>query len=330
MLLEFFDTTLRDGEQAPGNTLDPKQKLKIAKALENLNVDIIEAGFPASSSEDFESCRLIAKSCKKTIVCGFARCKEADVDAVYESLKQAKHSGIHIFLPASDLHINKKLGMNRKEIIELAERTLNNISTKKFEKVYFGIEDATRSEKSFLFEMISTILKFEVDCITIADTVGYAQPSEIYSLVKEIKTLFPKQKFGIHCHNDLGLATANTLAAINAGIDQVQTTINGIGERSGNCPMEEVLAAITARPDYYETKTHIDLKKIKSISDLVYNSVGRIATHEKPVVGINSFRHEAGIHIDGIQKDPNTYEFLNPEIFGQKRQIVKGRHSGHS
>lgn len=326
--LTFFDTTLRDGEQAPGNTMSPKQKLEIAVALESMGVDIIEAGFPASSTEDFEACRMIADTVKGSVVCGFARCVDEDILAVANSLKNAKHPAIHIFLPVSDLHIEKKLGTSRKELLKLAEQTLEKVS-KQFKTIYFGLEDTTRSDRGFLIELINLISSYKVSSITIADTVGYSQPDEIFELVSDLKNKFPNQDFGIHCHDDLGLATANTLAAIRAGIDQVQVTINGIGERAGNTALEEILANLIVRPDFYnDIVLNIKSSKIKEVSDLVYKTLDRSVPFEKPVAGVNAFRHEAGIHVDGLNKDLKTYEILEPEKFGYIREIVKGRHSG--
>ncbi len=326
--LVFFDTTLRDGEQAPGNTMNPRQKLEIALALENLGVDIIEAGFPASSEEDFEACTMIAENIKNSVVCGFARCKEEDIMAVFNSLRNAKKPAIHIFLPVSDLHLEKKMGIDRAAALALAEQTLKKVSDK-FATVYFGLEDATRADEGFLIEMIGLISKYHVDCINLADTVGRSQPNEIEALVIRLKKEFPDQSFGLHCHNDLGLATANALAAVHAGIHQIQVTMNGIGERAGNTALEEVVAALIARPDYYnDVSFNILSKKIRNVSSLVYQTLGRTASFEKSVVGINSFRHEAGIHVDGLRKDAKTYEIFDPQEFGYEREIVQGRHSG--
>ena len=328
MNIQIFDTTLRDGEQAPGNTMNPDQKLAVALALEELGVNVIEAGFPVSSPEDFLACKLIGEKIKKAIVCGFSRCKEEDVIAVTRSLEHAQNPAIHLFIPCSNLHIEKKLGTTKESVLDLVSKTLGNV-TSSFKIIYFGLEDATRSDKLFLNEMVARISQFRVDCITLADTVGYSQPSEIYNLVRDLRTKFPGQRFGIHCHNDLGLATANTLAAISAGIHQIQVTINGIGERAGNTSLEEIVATLISRSDYYnDVSLDIDIQKIKSTSDLVYKTIGRRASFEKPIVGVNAFKHEAGIHVDGIIKDPKTYELLNPESFGYKREIVEGRHSG--
>ncbi|HJN63037.1 MAG TPA: 2-isopropylmalate synthase [Candidatus Paceibacterota bacterium] len=328
MKLQIFDTTLRDGEQSPGNTMNPQEKLEIALALENLGVNIIEAGFPNSSSEDFDGCKLIGERLQKSIICGLARCDKEDIKAVSDALKEAHNPAIYIFVSTSDLHIKEKLGLDRKSTIELIKESLTYVR-KDFKKIYFGLEDSVRSDKDFLNEVIETVSGFEVDCIIFADTVGYSQPSEIDELIRHFIAKFPKENFGIHCHNDLGLATSNTLSAIKAGVNQIQVTINGIGERAGNTSLEEVVAGLVTRKDYYnDITTNIDTKMIQEVSHLVYKTIGREASFEKPIVGVNAFRHEAGIHIDGILKEPKTYELIDPELFGAKRKFVYGRHSG--
>lgn len=328
MKVQIFDTTLRDGEQAPGNTMEPEEKLLIAKNLERIGVDIVEAGFPASSVEDFLGCKLIGENLQKSIVCGLARCNEKDIDSVYNALKNAHNPAIHIFAPTSDLHIEKKLNLDKASVLNLIKKSISH-ARRYFKTIYFGLEDAVRSDKDFLCEVIEVISEFKTNCIIFADTVGYLQPEEIGSFVKHFIDKFPKEKFGVHCHNDLGLATANTLSAIKNGVCHAQVTVNGIGERAGNTSLEEIITAIIVRKDYYgNVSVAIDTKGIMEISHLVYKTVGREASFEKPIVGVNAFRHEAGIHIDGIMKETKTYELVDPKLFGVEKKFVFGRHSG--
>ncbi|MEX1014500.1 MAG: hypothetical protein WDZ80_05050 [Candidatus Paceibacterota bacterium] len=326
--IEIFDTTLRDGEQAPDNTMSPDEKLKIAKKLEEIGVDIIEAGFPTSSKEDFKAVELISEKIKKPIICGLARCVKKDIDDCVKSLDKAKNKCLHLFLATSDLHLDKKLRINRKEALNTIEENIN-YSKKYFNKIIFSAEDATRTNRDFLIEVYKKAYDLGVDIVNVADTTGYSHPDEIYKLIKSIKKEIPGLKLSIHCHNDLGLATANTLSAVSAGVEQVQTTVNGIGERAGNASFEEVVLAFEIRKDFFKKEVDLDFKKIQELSNLVYEIVGRKPSHEKAIVGVNAFRHEAGIHIDGILKDPKTYEIIDPDLVARKRELIKGRHSGN-
>lgn len=325
--IEIFDTTLRDGEQAPGNTMSKVQKLKIAKALEDLGVDIIEAGFPVSSTEDFKAVRNIAQNIRKSSVCAIARCKKEDIDLAKQALEGAVSPVLLLFFPTSDIHLKEKFGVGRKEALAIILESLNYASLY-FRKIIFGAEDATRSDINFLETVFKLVSKNKnVSVLGIGDTTGYAQPNEIRNLVKRFVQQFPNKKIGIHCHNDLGLATANSLAAIEAGALHVQVTINGIGERAGNAALEEIVSALNTRSDFYKKETSINLNKIYKASRLVYKTLNRVIPYEKPIVGINTFRHEAGIHVSAILKNPKTYEILDPKTFSQSRELVLGKHS---
>jgi len=327
-IIRFFDTTLRDGEQAPGNTMDVKQKVKIAKALEDLGVDTIEAGFPISSMIDYEAVKRISRNIRKSSVCAFARCRKEDIDVATESIKHAKKPRLHIFIATSDVHMKYKLGMNQKEVVESISSSISY--AKKFvSEITFAPEDSTRSDKNFLFKCIDSALKSGATSITLADTTGYSTPQSFGKLVKDVKeNLNRKTPISVHCHNDLGLSTANTLAGIENGAEEVQVTVNGIGERAGNTSLEEVALALHIRKDLYGCETNIKLNKLYKTSKMIYDIIGRQPSHEKPIVGINAFRHEAGIHQDGMKKNPNTYEIIDPRIVGRKREYVYDRHSG--
>lgn len=326
--IEFFDTTLRDGEQAPGNTMSPRNKLLIAQKLQGVGVNTIEAGFPASSKEDFEAVKLISSKLKGVTIGVFARCTKEDIDIAHESTEKAHDRIILLSYAVSDLHIKKKYKTNKKEAVKKIRDSIN-YAKKYFKKVNFGMEDATRADKKFLSEVIDTLLDEKVDSIGIGDTVGYSTPFEIFELTRSIICQVNNNaKISIHCHNDLGMATANTLAAILAGADEVSTTVNGIGERAGNASFEEIVVALHTRKDLFKRKLNISLKKLVPLSNLVYKIIRRMPSFEKPVVGINVFRHESGIHIDGLKKDFSTYEILNPKLIGRKREFLYGRHSG--
>lgn len=325
--VEIFDTTLRDGEQAPENTMSKGQKLIIAKALEKLGVNIIEAGFPISSAEDFKAVENIARSIKRSSVCAMARCKHEDIDAAREALKRAVNPILFLFFPTSDIHLKVKFGITRKEALRIISEHLNYASPY-FKKIIFGAEDATRSDINFLEEVFKLVSKNKkVFVLCIGDTTGYAQPDEIHRLVSKCVKKFPDKKIGIHCHDDLGLATANTLAAIKAGALHAQVTINGIGERAGNTALEEIIMALHTRSDFYKRRTNINLKEIYATSQLVYKTLKRPTPYEKPIVGVNNFRHEAGIHVASVLKNPKTYEILDPKSLLRSRELIQGRHS---
>ena len=328
----IFDTTLRDGEQAPGASLNSEQKLEIAYQLENLGVDVIEAGFPIASPDDFKGVSLVARNIKKSIICGLARCLKADIEAAHKSLKKAKQPRIHIFLATSKIHLKYKFKKAEKEILDLATRA-TKVARRYCDDIEFSPEDATRSNKDFLFKVIEGAIKQGARTINIPDTVGYSYPQEIHSLISDIVNNVPninKAVIAIHCHDDLGMAVANSLSAVLAGARQVHCTVNGIGERAGNASLEEIAMAIKTRSDAFRNfTTSINTKEIFRTSRLVSNLTGFVVPPNKAIVGRNAFAHESGIHQDAILKKRITYEIMNPRDVGlDKSQIVLGKHSG--
>jgi 2-isopropylmalate synthase len=328
----IFDTTLRDGEQAPGASLNAAEKLEIAHTLSDLGVDVIEAGFPISSKGELESVKQIAKAVKGPVICGLARAIKADIDAAYEAVKYSKRPRIHVFLATSKIHMKYKLKKAEDEILRLA------IQSVKYAKKYcpdieFSPEDATRSERGFLFKVIEAVIDTGATTMNIPDTVGYAQPEEFAGLIAAIKenvSNIDKAVISVHCHNDLGLAVANSLAAIKNGARQVECTVNGIGERAGNTSMEEVVMAIKTRKDAFAgVDTQIKTNNIYKASRLVSKLTGFVVAPNKAIVGGNAFRHESGIHQDGVLKERSTYEIIKPEDVGfTGTGIVLGKHSG--
>lgn len=326
--IRFCDTTLRDGEQAPGNTMSPKDKLRIAKKIEKIGIDSIDVGFPASSKEDFEATKLISSHLKNITICPFARCIKEDIDIANESTKKAEDRMLIIFYAVSDIHLKKKYKISREDALEKMRSSIR-YSKQYFKKIKFGLEDATRADPKYLRKVIHLLLEEGVDTIGLGDTTGWVTPLEVSTLVKNvIVQVKGRAKISIHCHNDMGLATANTLSAIMAGIDEVDTTVNGIGERAGNAAFEEIVVSLMVRKDIFKRNVNIKLAYLMPLSELVYKTIHRTASHEKPIVGRNAFRHESGIHIDGIKKDSSTYEIFNPKKIGRKREFLHGRHSG--
>lgn len=328
----IFDTTLRDGEQAPGASLTSQQKLEIAFQLERLGVDIIEAGFPVASPDDFQAVQAIAQKIRKSAVCGLARCIKKDIEAAYNSLKKAKHPRIHIFLATSKIHLKYKFKKAEDEILLLAKQSVK-LTRKYCADVEFSPEDATRTERGFLFKIIETAITEGARTINIPDTVGYSYPQEIYSLIADIKNNVPninKAVIAIHCHDDLGLASANSLSAVLAGARQVHCTINGLGERAGNASLEEVVMAIKTRKDVFGNFfTGINTKEIFRTSRLVSNLTDFLVPPNKAIVGRNAFSHESGIHQDAVLKKKITYEIMDPHDVGvSDSQLVLGKHSG--
>jgi 2-isopropylmalate synthase len=329
----IFDTTLRDGEQSPGATMNLAEKLAIARMLERMRVDVIEAGFPAASAGDFEAVNQIAKNIKNSVVCGLARAKKSDIIKTFEAIKPAIRPRIHTFIATSKIHLQYKLRMDEQEVLQAITDSVS-LSKNLCDDVDWSPEDATRSEHNFLFKAIETAIKAGATTINIPDTVGYTTPSEYYDLITKIKnnvSNIDKAIISVHCHNDLGLAVANSLSAIGAGARQIECTINGIGERAGNAALEEIVMAIKTRSDFYNFKTDIDTTLISKVSKLVSGITGFAVQYNKAIVGANAFSHESGIHQDGMLKNRNTYEIMTPESIGlEKSSLIIGKHSGRA
>ena len=326
----IFDTTLRDGEQSPGASMSITQKLQFARQLEILNVDIIEAGFPVSSQAQQEACQEISKAVKKPIVAALARAVKPDIDAAVRALEKAKKPRIHTFIATSDIHMRHKLNKTRSEVLKMAVSAVR--LAKDFTKdVEFSAEDAVRSDVVFLKEIVEAVIEAGATTINIPDTVGYTVPQEYLKLMSEVMAVSKADKavFSTHCHNDLGLAVANSLSALTIGARQIECAVNGIGERAGNCALEEVVMAIETRKDFFKTSTNINQKEIYRTSRLLTNITGIAVQPNKAIVGNNAFSHEAGIHQHGMLKNRNTYEIIRPESIGRNdAALVLGRHSG--
>lgn len=328
----IFDTTLRDGEQAPGASLNQKEKLEIAAALAHLGVDVIEAGFPITSKGDFEAVRAVARNIKGPSICALARAVKKDIDVAYQALKYSRHPRIHVFLATSKIHMKYKLKKAEGEILRLAVSGVKY--AKKFcPDIEFSPEDASRSEREFLFKVVEAVIDAGATTVNIPDTVGYAEPEEFADLIASIKenvANIDKAVISVHCHNDLGLAVANSLEAVKRGARQVECTINGIGERAGNASLEEIVMAIDTRKDIFSNlKTVIKKSEIYKTSRLVSKLTGFVIAPNKAIVGANAFRHESGIHQDGILKERSTYEIIKPQDVGfYGLGLVLGKHSG--
>jgi 2-isopropylmalate synthase len=329
--VKIFDTTLRDGEQAPGCSMNLHEKIEVAHRLELLKVDIIEAGFAASSPGDFESVSAVAEAIKNCTVASLARCSQADIDAAYRALKKAVSPRIHVFIATSDIHMQHKLKLTPQQVLETTERMVKYAKSL-CPDIEFSAEDAMRSDPDFLAQVVRTAIKAGANVVNIPDTVGYSTPQEIKAAIEQLKRAVPECEgidISVHCHNDLGMATANTLAGILGGATQVECTINGLGERAGNAPMEEIVMAIRTRPDLYPVETTIDTTQIYMASKTVYGIIGKTAPFNKPIVGANAFAHEAGIHQHGVLANRSTYEIMKPEAIGiPVRRMVLGKHSG--
>ena len=329
--IDIFDTTLRDGEQSAGINLNTAEKLEIAKQLERFGVDVMEAGFPAASPGDLDAVRKIASTIKDSSVTGLARSVKSDIDHAWEALKVAECPRLHVFIATSPIHMTYKLKQTPEQVVETA------VSTIKYAKGFFPIvqwsaEDAFRSDRAFLAHIVEQAIKAGASVINIPDTVGYASPQEYGDLFRYLKTNVPnigQAKLSAHCHDDLGMAVANTLAAIEGGADQIEGTVNGIGERAGNAALEEVGVALYTRKDFYNAETNLKLNEIKRTSQLVSKLTGMMIQANKAVVGKNAFAHESGIHQDGVLKEPTTYEIITPELIGEaSNNLVLGKHSG--
>jgi len=329
----IFDTTLRDGEQSPGATMNLEEKLLIAEVLDNMGVDVIEAGFAIASKGDFDAVKQVSEHVKNASVCSLARAIKEDIEAAGEAIKNAKRPRIHTFLATSPLHMKYKLKMNEDEVLAKIRESVSH--AKNFvDDVDWSPEDATRTDHDFLCRSIELAIDCGANTINIPDTVGYTVPHEFYELFKMIRNRVPnidKAVLSVHCHNDLGLAVANSLAAIDGGARQIECTINGIGERAGNTALEEVVMAIETRRDILPYSTDINTKQIMRASKLVSNITGFVVQNNKAIVGANAFAHESGIHQDGMLKNAETYEIMTPESIGLvKSDLVLGKHSGRA
>jgi 2-isopropylmalate synthase len=329
--IDIFDTTLRDGEQSAGINLNTAEKIEIARQLERFGATIIEAGFPAASAGDFDAVQRIAGTVKNSIVTGLARSVKSDIDRVWEALKGAEQPHIHIFLATSPIHMEHKLLKTPEQVVEIAVDSVK-YARKFFPLVQWSAEDASRSDPEFLAHIIQKVIQAGATTINLPDTVGYATPSEYGAMFRYMKENVPgieKVKLSAHCHDDLGMATANTLAAIENGANQVEGTINGIGERAGNVALEEIVVALHIRKHLYGINTTVNLHEIKRTSQLVSQLTGSFIQSNKAIVGKNAFAHESGIHQDGMLKNPLTYEIITPALIGDaSTELVLGKHSG--
>ena len=327
----IFDTTLRDGEQSPGFSMNIPEKLRMAKQLEKLGVDVIEAGFPVASKGDFDAVKLIADSIKDSQVAALARAHQKDIDSAWESIKNAAFPRIHTFISTSDIHLTHQLRKSRDEVVEMAVAAVKRAKSYT-ENVEFSAMDATRSDREYLCQVVEAAIDAGAITVNIPDTVGYAIPTEFGELISYIKqkvTNIEKAVISVHCHNDLGLATANSLSALLHGARQVECTINGIGERAGNTSLEEVVMILYTRKDYAHLETTIDTEEIYNTSKLLTRITGVGVQPNKAIVGANAFAHESGIHTDGLLKDKITYEIMTPASVGLKKStLVLGKHSG--
>jgi len=326
----IFDTTLRDGEQSPGASMSVQQKLEIAKLLKNIGVDIIEAGFPISSPKQFEAVKSISETVRGPVIAGLARALEKDIQNCYDALKDAEKKRIHTFIATSDIHLKYKLKKSKEEALRQAVEAVQ-FAKSLVDDVEFSAEDATRSDWEYLKDIYSAVIEAGATTINIPDTVGYTVPEEFANLIKFLKENLNLKNtvISIHCHNDLGLATANTLTALKSGARQAEVSVNGIGERAGNASFEEVVMAIKTRKDYFDFYTNIKTEEIYPLSKTVVSFTGIPVQPNKAIVGENAFAHEAGIHQDGVLKNAMTYEIMTPQSVGrQKSLLVLGRHSG--
>jgi 2-isopropylmalate synthase len=332
-IVRIFDTTLRDGEQSPGFSMTVAEKVRLARQIESLGVDIIESGFPISSAGDLEGVKAVAREVHSCTVAALARCRKQDIDVALEGLAEAKHPRLHTFLATSDLHLHHKLRMTRGQALE-AISTNVRYARERCAEVEFSAEDASRTDMDFLCEAVGRAVKAGATIINLPDTVGYGIPEEYSAMFRcVIESLDGAEGITLsaHCHNDLGLGVANSLAAIQGGARQLELTINGIGERAGNAALEEIAVVLRVRQAKYGVTTNIKLEKLFATSRMLSEITGVPVAPNKAVVGANAFAHEAGIHQDGILKNPLTYEIISPEAVGvPKRSLVLGKHSGRN
>jgi 2-isopropylmalate synthase len=328
--IQIFDTTLRDGEQSPGIALQPHEKAEIAGQLERLRVDVIEAGFAGASPGDFEGVRAVAAAVDGPTVASLARTRQEDLDAAAESLAEAGHSRIHVFLATSPVHMEKKLGLEPQEVVHQAGWAVEYAS-RFADEVEFSCEDATRSDPEFVARVCRVAIRAGATTINLPDTVGYTLPAEYAAFLAEVRRRCPELRdvaLSVHCHNDLGLAVANSLAGVQVGAVQVECTVNGIGERAGNASLEEIVMAIEVRKDHFGVETAVNTAEITAASRLVSARTGYVVQPNKAVVGANAFAHEAGIHQDGMLKDERTYQIMDPSTVGVRMTLPLGKHSG--
>ncbi|NLE28821.1 MAG: 2-isopropylmalate synthase [Phycisphaerae bacterium] len=330
-VVRIFDTTLRDGEQCPGASLNTQQKIEIARALELLNVDVIEAGFPIASPGDFEAVQAVSEVVHSSRIAGLARCTEKDIQAAADALKNAAKKRIHVFCATSEIHMKYKLKKSREEVLRMStEHT--RFARSLVDDVEFSAEDATRSDPGFLAEVVSAVIEAGATTVNIPDTVGYTVPDAYYELISMLMAKVPNiagTVISVHCHDDLGLAVANSLAAVRAGARQVECTINGLGERAGNCSLEEFVMALKVRNDHYKEQTQINSTRLYPTSRLVSTSTGMMVQRNKAIVGENAFAHESGIHQHGVLSNASTYEIISPADVGiSNNKLVLGKHSG--
>ena len=328
--ISIFDTTLRDGEQSPGIALQPDEKAAIAEQLERLGVDVVEAGFPGASPGDFEGVRSVAAAVGRPAVAAFARAVREDIDAAAEALAGAGRSRIHVVLATSALHMERKLGLEPAEVVHRARWAVAH-AAERVDEVEFSCEDATRSDPDFVARVCRAVIAAGATIVNLPDTVGYALPHEYAGFLAAVRRRCPELRqvtLSAHCHNDLGLAVANSLAAVQAGAQQVECTVNGIGERAGNASLEEVVVALKLKGEQLEADTGIDTKQLAASSRLVSELTGYAVPRNKAVVGANAFAHEAGIHQDGMLKDARTYQIIDPEDVGVHMTLPLGKHSG--
>ncbi len=331
--LIIFDTTLRDGEQSPGASMTKEEKIRIAKALEKMRVDVIEAGFPIASNGDFESVQAVASVVKDSTVCGLARALDRDIDRAGEALQTAASARIHTFIATSPIHMKMKLRMEPDQVVEQAVRAVKR--ARQFtDNVEFSPEDAGRSELDFLCRILEAVIDAGANTVNIPDTVGYNVPEQFGGLIRNLRERIPnsdKAVFSVHCHNDLGLAVANSLSAVMNGARQVECTINGLGERAGNAALEEVVMAVRTRKDIFPCETSLDTTQIVPTSRLVASITGFAVQPNKAIVGANAFAHESGIHQDGVLKSRETYEIMRAQDVGwSANRMVLGKHSGRN
>lgn len=330
-IVRIFDTTLRDGEQSPGATMNVEEKLAVARQLDELGVDVIEAGFAASSEGDFEAVSRVAESVSYPVVLSLSRTKEQDIDRAIRAVEKARRPGIHVFIATSDIHLEHKLMMSRQEVMDAAGWAVER-AAKSLDHIEFSAEDASRSDRDYLAEVFSEAIRQGATVCNVPDTTGYAIPEQTeaqFRWLRENTAGGLDVTWSAHCHNDLGMAVANSLAAVRGGARQVECTINGIGERAGNTSLEEVVMAIHTRRDYFELDTEVRTERLYGASRVLSQVTGITVPINKPVVGENAFAHEAGIHQDGVLKNVTTYEIMRPETVGRSsNSLVLGKHSG--